>query len=169
MSMGSLRTLGSGSGAAAIALAFGRPLEALADPGLRSPAADPQRSEKETELRGVEDTLRASDEQRRAIEAEIESIRADRARLTAALIDTTAKVQETEREVAAADDRLASLNARADALARSLESRRGMIAEVLAAPQRMGASPPPAIFVRPHDTSQAVRAATLLGSAVPAL
>ena len=50
------------------------------------------------------------------IEAEIESIRADRARLSAALIETTAKVQDAERGAAAADDKLASLNATADEL-----------------------------------------------------
>ena len=160
-----------GLGAAALAAAFGCPLDALADPDLPSPAAaaDQQRSEKETELHGVEDTIRASDEQRRSIESEIESIRADRARLAAALIETTANVQNAERGVAAADDRLASLNAKADALAGSLESRRGMIVEVLAALQRMGAHPPPAVLVKPRDMAEAVRAATLLGSAIPAL
>ncbi len=160
-----------GLGVAALAAALGRPVEARADSAVPSPAVavDQQRSEKETELHGVEDTIRASDEQRRSTESEIESIRADRARLSAALIGTTAKVQDAERGVATADDRLASLNAKADALARSLDSRRGMIAEVLAALQRMGANPPPAILVKPHDMSEAVRAATLLGSAIPAL
>ena len=153
--------------AAALALACARPLDALADP--LPVAADQQRSAKETELQGVEDTIRASDEQRRTIEAEIDSIRADRARLTTALIETTAKVQETERAVSAADDRLASLNAKADSLAKSLEGRRGTIAEVLAALQRMGANPPPAILIKPHDMSEAVRAAMLLGSAIPTL
>ncbi len=158
-------------GAAALAAAFGCPLQALADPDVPPPAAaaDQQRSEKEIELQGVEDTIRASDAQRRDIESQIESIRADRARLAAALIETTTKVQNTERSVAAANDRLASLNAKADTLAGSLESRRAMITEVLAALQRMGAHPPPAILVKPHDMADAVRAATLLGSAIPAL
>ena len=161
----------AGLGAAVLAAAIGCRLEALADPDIPPPAAaaDQQRSEREIELQGVEDTIRASDAQRRGIESEIESIRADRARLAAALIKTTAKVQNTERGVAAANDRLASLNAKADALAGSLESRRAMITEVLAALQRMGANPPPAILVKPQDMAEAVRAATLLGSAIPAL
>jgi murein hydrolase activator len=53
---------------------------------------------RETQLRGVEDTLKASEEQRRQIEADVEAIRLDRARLNAALIETTAKVQETESQ-----------------------------------------------------------------------
>src|SRR5271166_888191 len=81
-----------GLGATALAAAFAFPLGTFADPpALQSPLrTEQQRAEDETELRGVEETLRSSDEQRRVIESEIESIRADRARLTAALIDSTA-------------------------------------------------------------------------------
>ncbi len=160
-----------GLGAAALGAAFGWPLQSIADPAAlpAPPAAEQQKVEKQTELRGVEDTLQASDEQRRAIESEIETIRADRARLTAALIETTGKVQDAERSVAAADERLTSLNAIADARSRSLETRRGAIAEVLAALQRMGANPPPAILVKPGDMAEAVRAATLLADMIPDL
>jgi murein hydrolase activator len=155
-----------GLGAAALGAAFAWPVEALADPAVPAapPATEQQRVEKQTELRGVEDTIRASEEQRRAIESEIEAIRADRARLASALIETTAKVQDAERGVAAAEERLTSLNAKADALSRSLESRRGAIVEVLAALQRMGVNPPPAILVKPGDMAEAVRAATMLSA-----
>ena len=110
-----------------------------------------------------------SEEQRRAIETEIDSVRADRARLSAALIETTAKVQDAERGAAAAADRLASLNATAEELSHSLERRRGIIADVLAALQRMGSNPPPAILVKPDDMSEAVRAATVMGALIPEL
>ena len=110
-----------------------------------------------------------SDEQRRAIESEIDSVRTDRARLSAALIDTTAQVQDAERGAAAAADRLTSLNATADELSNSLERRRGVIADVLAALQRMGSNPPPAILVKPDDMSEAVRAAAVMGSLIPEL
>ena len=145
--------------------------DAQADPAQPDPpaAADKERANKETELRGVEDTLRASEEQRSAIEAEIESVRADRARLSAALIETTAKVQDAERGASAASDKLASLNATADELSRSLERRRTVIADVLAALQRMGSNPPPAILVKPNDMSEAVRAATVMGELIPEL
>ena len=160
-----------GLGAAAFGAALGWPLAPLADPAgaPASPAAQQQKAEEEVELRGVEDTMRASDERRRAIGAEIESIRTDRARLAEALIATTARVQDAERGVAAADERLTSLNAKADVLSRSLESRRAAIVEVLAALQRMGANPPPAILIRPGDMAEAVRAAMVLSSLVPDL
>jgi septal ring factor EnvC (AmiA/AmiB activator) len=152
------------------ALAIGAAL-LLASGGVRADpdGVDAKISEKaaqETRLRGVEDTMRASEEQRRRIEADIETFRADRARLNAALIDTTAKVQEAERQIAAADDRLASLNASADALNRSFENRRAVVADVLAVLQRMGRDPPPAILVRPQDMAEAIRAAMALSSTV---
>ena len=158
---------GAGVSAALLSAASG----ALADPAPPPPpaATDQQRANKEIELRGVEDTLRQSEDQRRSIESQIESVRADRARLSAALIETTAKVQDAERGAAAAADKLASLNATADDLKRSLERRRSVIADVLAALQRMGSNPPPAILVKPEDMSEAVRAATVLSSLIPEL
>jgi murein hydrolase activator len=158
-----------GLGAAALGAALGCAVVSRADPAGSSPPMEQQKAEKETELRGVEDTIRASEDQRRAIESQLESMRADRARLSAALIETTAKVQDAERGEAAADDRLAALNGKADALARSLESRRDTMAEVLAALQRMGANPPPAILIKPRDMAEAVRAASLLGAVIPEL
>ena len=124
---------------------------------------------RETELRGLEDTMRASEEQRRRIEADVESIKADRARLSAALIETTAKVQDNERQMNAATQRLATLTDTESAMRKSLENRRGVIADVLAVLQRMGRNPPPAILVKPQDMAQAIRAAILLGAVVPEL
>ena len=160
-----------GTGVAALVASFGAAWAAEADsaPPGAPPAADQERAAKETELQGVEDTLRASEEQRRAIETEIESVRADRARLSAALIETTAKVQDAERAAAAAGDKLATLKASADELMRSLERRRAVIADVLAALQRMGSNPPPAVLVKPGDMSDAVRAATVMGAVIPEL
>ncbi len=158
--------------AAALGAALGC-APALADPaGPAAPTSESakvrreasRKAGKETELRGVEDTIRASEEQRRSIQAEIESIRMDKARLMDALIATTGRVQDAERGVAAADQRLTGLNDRAAALSRSLQARRGAIVEVLAALQRMGANPPPAILVRSGDMAEAVRAATLLSA-----
>jgi murein hydrolase activator len=125
-----------------------------------------ERAMRETQLRGVEDTLKASEEQRRQIEADVEAIRLDRARLNAALIETTAKVQDTESQRAAASARLVELNAGADALNASLDDRRLVISDVLAVLQRMGRNPPPAILVRPGDMVAAVRAAMMLGATI---
>src|ERR1700727_2511976 len=151
------RIMRMGSRAAALVASLGAAWAAFADPAPPPAAADQQRSDKELELHSVEDTLRESEEQRRAIETEIDSVRADRARLSAALIETTAKVQDAERGAAAVADRLSGLNATADELSPSLERRRGVIDDVLAALQRMGSHPPPAILVKPDGMWEAGR------------
>ncbi len=78
-------------------------------------------------------------------------------------------MQDAERAIAATDDRIASLNAKAEKISGSLESRRTAIVEVLAALQRMGANPPPAILIKPGDMAEAVRAAMVLSSLIPDL
>ena len=113
---------------------------------------------------------RAAAEAQRKLEREIAELAADRAKLNAALI---------ERPPARAGDRRAHRGARAAprrrcgaseaAIRRSLESRRGVIVEVLAALQRMGRRPPPAVLVRPEDMLEAVRASMLLGAVLPEL
>lgn len=150
---------------AAVGAAVACAAPAFADPtGPVAPTPEQKQADKQTELRGVEDTIKASEDQRRSIQSEIESIRMDKARLMDALIATTARVQAAERDVAGAAQRLDTLNMKADALSRSLESRRGAIVEILAAVQRMGVNPPPAILVRSGDMAEAVRAATLLSA-----
>ena len=119
------------------------------------------------QLRGVEDTIDASAQQRRKIEIEIETIRSDRARLASALLDTGAKVRDGETRASAIEQRLELLTGSEEAIRRSLDSRRGVIAEVLAALQRMGRKPPPAVLVQPEDMLSAIRTSILLGAVLP--
>jgi septal ring factor EnvC (AmiA/AmiB activator) len=123
--------------------------------------------DQQTELKGIQDTIQESEEQRRKIEAEIENLRGDRARLEAALIATTQQVSDTETKVSEAEARIGNLNDREAAIRRSLESRRAVIAEVLASLQRMGRTPPPALLVAPEDMLKAIRMSMLLGAVVP--
>ena len=119
------------------------------------------------QLRGVEDTLDASAAQRRKIEIEIETIRSDRARLTSALLETGAKVKDAEDKASDIEQKLQLLTGSEDAIRRSLDNRRGVIAEVLAALQRMGRKPPPAVLVQPEDMLSAIRTSILLGAVLP--
>ncbi|MCC2102311.1 MAG: hypothetical protein KDJ12_15475, partial [Hyphomicrobiales bacterium] len=104
---------------------------------------------KKLELRGVEDTISASAEQRAKIKAEIEAIRQDRARLNAALLDASSKVSETDGRMAKIEARLDRLTGSEEAIRRSLEGRRNVVAEVLVVLQRMGHRTPPALLVQP--------------------
>ena len=162
-----LNRAGAGRATLAVALALVC-APAPAQTPAPSPSAD-AKAAKEIELRGVEDTLKASEEQRRKIEADVEALKVDHARLNAALIETTAKVQETESQRAEAQAKLADFNARAAELGKSLDARRATIVEALAALERLGASPPPAILVKPQAMTDAVRASMLISSAVPEL
>jgi septal ring factor EnvC (AmiA/AmiB activator) len=106
---------------------------------------------------------------RRRTESDLETIRADRARLSSALIDTTARVRDAEARSAAATERLDLLTGSDDAIRRSLAGRRDEIARVLAALQRMGLHPLPALLASPDDMLAAIRASMLLGAVVPGL
>ncbi|TCR67180.1 septal ring factor EnvC (AmiA/AmiB activator) [Bosea sp. BK604] len=154
---------------------------ALAPATAQAPQPDPEqlareaqqkqveKQAREEELKAIEARLAGNAEARAKLEAEIAGIRADRAGLNQALLDTTARTQAAERRIAALEERLNLLQGSESAIRRSLEGRRGLIAEVLAALQRIGRRPPPAVLVRPEDILEAVRASMLLGAVVPDL
>ncbi|MEJ0094811.1 MAG: peptidoglycan DD-metalloendopeptidase family protein [Methylocella sp.] len=151
-------------------------LFALCSPQLAAVAqTGPQKSADKTELlsghklelRGMQDTLEASQEQRAKIEAEVASIRTDRAKLSAALVDLVQTIDERERKISEAESRLDTLTGSEEAIRRSLASRRAVIAEVLAALQRMGRKPPPALLVAPEDMLAAIRTSMMLGAVLP--
>ncbi|KQP74833.1 hypothetical protein ASF41_16510 [Methylobacterium sp. Leaf111] len=120
-------------------------------------------------LRRIEDALTASTGARAKYEAEIASIGGDRAKLNTALLDAARQAQATEVRMSRLEERLKTLGASEAALRRSLDSRRGVIAEILAALQRMGRRPPPAVLVRPEDVLAVIRTSMLLGAVVPEL
>jgi septal ring factor EnvC (AmiA/AmiB activator) len=124
---------------------------------------------RQQELRALEDEMRLTGEQRRKIEAEVEMIRSDRARLSSALVQTTARVQALEGRISEIERRMEASQAGEDAIRRSLEQRRDVIANVLAALQRLGRKPPPAILISTEDVLRAVRIAMMLGGLMPEL
>ncbi|MCP8940695.1 peptidoglycan DD-metalloendopeptidase family protein [Alsobacter sp. SYSU M60028] len=121
------------------------------------------------ELEETQRVLQGSGEARARLDAEVAELRGDRARLNAALIDTTGRLRSTEARISAIEQRLATFGMTEQAIKSSLEGRRGVVVEVLAALQRMGRSPPPAVLVRPEDMLEAVRASMLLGTVLPEL
>jgi septal ring factor EnvC (AmiA/AmiB activator) len=116
-------------------------------------------------------TIRA--EQKKALgnearlKREIESIGDDRRKLNQEMIDAAARVRAVEGQIAATEERLQPLDDREQALRKSLDARRSVIAEILAALQRIGRHPPPAIVVKPEDALQSLRSAILLGALLP--
>ncbi len=168
---GGLRTLSPRGGERralllALFLALATPAVAQAPP---EPPAAEERQRKAEELKRLQEALDASAAARRGLEAEIGELKTDRARLAAALVDTSARVRAAEERAGGLERRLAALNGSETAIRRSLEARRGVIVEVLAALQRMGRRPPPAVLARPEDILEAIRTSMLLGSVLPEL
>ena len=160
------------AGALCAALAFAAVAGAALAQDASPPPADPRTEvidRRQNELRSLEEGLRLSEAQRAKIEAELEIIRTDRVRLTSAMLETTARVQAGENRAVDAERKLEASLAGETAIRRSLESRRNVIAEVLAGLQRMGRRPPPALLISPDDILKAIRTAILLGSVVPEL
>ncbi|MDI3469728.1 MAG: Murein hydrolase activator EnvC [Pseudolabrys sp.] len=140
----------------------------------QTPATTPATSEKldalkqhDQELQSVREQQQKSADTEAALKREIETIGADRRKLNQSLIDTAGRIRELEARITATEARLKPLDADEDRIKASLESRRAVIADVLAALQRMGLHPPPALLVTPEDVLQAVRSAILLGAVLP--
>lgn len=124
---------------------------------------------REQELAAIRaEQKRAADNESR-LRSEIEAIGTDRRKLNTDLIGTAARLREVETRLSATEARVAPLEEQEQALRHSLNERRGTIAEILAALQRMGRRPPPALLVSPEDAAQALRSAIVLGAFVPEL
>lgn len=108
-----------------------------------------------------------SEQRSRELEEEVARIRKDRASLNTAVIQAAKTEKKLAGDVRDLEERLVSTGRRADAVRISLHERRALLAEVLAALQRMGLNPPPAILVRPEDALSSVRSSILLSAVVP--
>jgi septal ring factor EnvC (AmiA/AmiB activator) len=169
------RRLAGAIGAALLALtaAHAQPLQL--SPTAQNPTAQSSVAVAPEAQKGVrqEELDRILAEQKRNVEltarlkTELDAIGEDRRKLNAMLIGSAATIRDLETRQAAAEARLDSLQTSEDTVRRSLASRRAVIAEVLAALQRVGRRPPPALMVSPEDALQSVRTAILLGAVLP--
>ncbi|HET9616924.1 MAG TPA: peptidoglycan DD-metalloendopeptidase family protein [Pseudolabrys sp.] len=123
--------------------------------------------QRDEELKALREQQQKSTETEAEIKRQIEEIGNDRRKLNQALIDSAAKLRDVEAKVSETETRLKPLDAQEATLRSSLESRRSVIGEVLAALQRIGRRPPPALIASPEDALQAVRTAMVLGAVLP--
>lgn len=151
---------------AAIAQASG-----LAGPSMPGSAGaiEARRQKTASELAELSSRIELSEATIRSLDDEIVSIAADRNKLTAAMKSATEAQRRISGDLAGTEARLTALGAEEDTIKASLAARRDLLAEVLAALERMGRKPPPALLVRPHDALGAVRSAILLGAVVPTM
>ena len=151
--------------AATLGLTLGLSL-VLATPVHAQSALDALR-QRDQELEAIRIEQKKATETQAKLKDEIDAIGEDRRKLNTALIDGAARLRDTEDRIAETEGRLKPLDDSQRSLRQSLEGRRATIAEVLAALQRIGRHPPPAIMVRPEDALQSVRTAIMLGAVLP--
>jgi murein hydrolase activator len=128
---------------------------------------DAKRAETVKQLDELTGQISLSADRLASLDKEIADLKKDQTTLTAALIQSAKTEKKLTEDIAAIGDKLTDLHEREDGIKLSLKGRRAALAEVLAALQRMGLNPPPAILVRPDDALASVRSAVLLGAVVP--
>ena len=124
-------------------------------------------NQRDLDLKAARDAQKKSIETEAALKREIEQIGSDRRKLNQDLIDTAGRIRGVESQVTATEARLKPLDDNERNIRKSLDGRRAVIGEVLAALQRMGHRPPPALISSPEDALQSVRTAMLLGAVLP--
>ncbi len=122
---------------------------------------------REIELEAIRESIAVSEIRQAGLKAEIEAMESDRAALSRTLLETAQRVRRTELEIGRIESRLQSLFANEDGIRNSLRGRRAVLAEDLAALQRMGRTPPPAILSQPQDALAAIRSSILAGAVLP--
>lgn len=128
-----------------------------------------KRNETRAELEVLAKTMQLSTEKIASIEENIASIKKTSADVKQALIESAARRKDLQNKIIKSEETIASLRVREDGVRSSLRSRRAVLAEVLAALERMGRNPPPALLVTPEDALASVRSAILLGAVVPGM
>ena len=123
--------------------------------------------QRDQELEATRAMERESTENQAKLKREIEALGNDRRSFNQKLIDTAARVRGIEASIEATEGRLKPLDEQERLFQKSLDERRAVIVEILAALQRVGHQPPPALMVRPEDALKAVRMAIMLGAVLP--
>jgi septal ring factor EnvC (AmiA/AmiB activator) len=124
-------------------------------------------NQREKELQIIRGEQKKAREIESNLRRQVEQIGDDRRKLNRQLIDIAARVRTIEHQIAAGEQRLPALGEKETALRASLDERRHLIGNVLAALQRIGRNPPPAMLVTPEDALQSVRSAILFGAVLP--
>jgi murein hydrolase activator len=163
--------------------ATGAPAQTPENPGQTPPEtagqvpaqADPaanlalKRDSTRSELEALSKTITLSNDRAAQLQAGIAELEKTSESLRTALVASADKRKALEQQIIDGEDKLNTLRTKEDAVHASLRARRGVLAEVLAALQRMGRNPPPALLVTPEDALGSVRSAILLGAVVPGI
>lgn len=157
------------SSALAGLLPAGLPARVAAQPATPVPLPPPVPNRVGLDTDALKSDVRGAEEAQKRLRAELDAAKGDRARLNQLLLESATRSRAVEQQLIDVEGRIAQLDRSAAELAASLDTRRGVLAQVLAALMRMGREPPPALVMRPDDALDAVRSAILLGALLPEL
>ena len=139
---------------------------------MAQPAAErleSERTQRAGELDDINARLSLDAATLRRLEEDVDVLKRDRQELARQAVLAASAVQRAESDISAGETRLSDL-ARQEIAARDvLAGKRDVIAELLAALQKMSRNPPPAILVAPESALQTVRSAIVLGAVLPEL
>ncbi|WP_143523648.1 murein hydrolase activator EnvC family protein [Pararhizobium arenae] len=128
-----------------------------------------RRDKTRSELDALSKSISLSKEKAQSLEQGIADLEKTSENLRTAVVESASKRKALEQQIVDGEAKLNDLRTKEDAVHTSLRARRGVLAEVLAALQRMGRNPPPALLVSPEDALGSVRSAILLGAVVPGI
>lgn len=135
----------------------------------KAAALKAKRDEVTKELQDLSQSIKLSTDKAEQLRQSIDALDKSSASLRQALIDSATRRKDLEQKITDSERRLADFGVREDVIRKSFRARRGVLAEVLGALERMGRNPPPALLVKPEDALGAVRTAILLGAVVPGM
>jgi septal ring factor EnvC (AmiA/AmiB activator) len=164
-----IRGSDSGSRRLAVAAVLALSLVAAGAAAQAPPGLEAEKAEREKQLEALRQQLDRAKASEAKLKGEIEAIKGDRKKLAQALLDAAARARAVEGKISAGEKRLPELDRREAKARNSLEGRRAVLADVLAALQRIGRRPAPALILRSEDALDAVRSAILLGAVIPGL
>lgn len=118
-------------------------------------------------LDDVQRNISLSEERIGALNNEVASLKKDQETISTALVNAAKAERLASDNITEGKKKIADLLIQEDDVRKRLQSGRTKFAEVLAALERMGLRPPPAILVRPDDALSSVHSSVLLGAVVP--
>ena len=126
-----------------------------------------EKAASQAELQSVADEAARAAKALSALEDDMAALRTDQQALDDRIAQAASRRAQLDQRITAGEQSMTDLSERQQSVRLSLSSRRSVLAEVLAALQRIGRDPPPALLVSPEDALSSVRSAILLGAVVP--
>lgn len=127
------------------------------------------RPDAQQRLEFTREQLEATRRAEQSAAADVSAMKAERERLNQSLRETARLIQKSEAQLTAIEARQGELEAQERLLRGSLAQRHDQILKLLAALQRMGHSPPPAIITSRDDALKMVRSAQMIATLFPGM